>query len=87
MQIKTIQSMQKHQKRLKMMKHWGISLKHADLKVSANRLISFIAGNVYKNTFNVEYDVESSNQSSTTKIFICGFWEERIAQIAKAIKK
>ena len=68
------------------MNYWRISLKHASQKVSPKRLISFI-GNIYKNKFHVAYDVESSSQSSTTKIFICGFWEDRVSKIAKAIKK
>ena len=43
--------------------------------------------NIFKNKFHVEYDVESSSQSSTTNISICGFNEIRITKIVEAIKK
>ena len=56
-------------------------------KSKSKRLESCLGVNIYKNKFHVEYDVDSSSQSSPTEIFICGFNEVRIAKIAEAIKK
>ena len=91
MQVESIKAMKRYQQILQMMKLWRIFSMHASLKVNEKITTLFIGDDIYKNKFHVEYDVEydveSSNQSSTTEIIICGFWEDKVSKIAKAIKK